>query len=72
MSRYVANKDFNRFIRLLVKEGWVFSLNNHGRVTHPSGRYVTFSASPSDQHAFKNFRTDVRKLLAQIEKETTT
>lgn len=69
--RYVKHKDCNKIIEGLVREGWRFSITgtNHGRVTHPCGRFVTFSTSPSDMNAHHQFFRDVRRLKHQIETE---
>ena len=72
MAKYATCKDMERVIKSLVKDGWVYSKNGHGRVTHPSGRYLTFSATPSDKYAFKQLERDVRRLLQQLEKENET
>ena len=66
MSRFVNCKDMNRVIKALVDDGWEFSKGAHGRLTHPSGKYVTFSSSPSDRYAFKQLERDVRRLVKQI------
>lgn len=69
--RYVKNKDASKIIQSLVNDGWMFSVSGtgHGRVTHPSGRYVTFATSPSDRNAHRQFERDVRRLQKQIEME---
>ena len=71
MSRYVHCKDMDRVVTALVKDGWTFSINSHGRVTHPSGKYITFSMTPSDKYAFRQLERDVRRLLKQLESEET-
>lgn len=68
MARYTACKDMDRVVTTLVKAGWEFSKNVHGRVTHPSGRYITFSVTPSDKYAFRQLERDVKRLLQQLEK----
>lgn len=67
MTKYTQNKDVNQIVKQLVKDGWVFSINGHCRVTHPSGKYVTFSFTPSDGRAVLNFKSDIKKILRQIE-----
>ena len=69
MAKYATCKDMERVIKSLVKAGWVYSKNHHGRVTHPSGRYLTFSVTPSDKYAFRQLERDVKRLLQQLEKE---
>jgi hypothetical protein len=72
MARYTACKDMDRVVTALVKAGWEFTKNGHGRVTHPSGRYITFSMTPSDKYAFRQLERDVKRLLQQLEKENET
>lgn len=72
MARYTACKDMDRVVTTLVKAGWEFSKNVHGRLTHPSGRYITFSVTPSDKYAFRQVERDVKRLLQQLEKENET
>ena len=72
MSRYTKSPEVNAVIHALVKDGWVFSQNGHGRITHPSGRYVTVSMTPHGKYAHKNVARDVKKLLQQLEKENET
>lgn len=67
MTRYTQCKDMNLVVDKLVKQGWVFTRGAHGRVTHPSGKYLTFSVSPSDKYAFRQLERDVRRLLKQLE-----
>mgnify|MGYP003335905422 FL=1 len=69
MAKYTSCKDMDRVITSLVKDGWVFSKNGHGRVTHPCGRYITFSLTPSDKYAFRQLERDVKRLLQQLEKK---
>ena len=69
MAKYATCKDMERVIKSLVKAGWVYSKNGHGRVTHPSGRYLTFSVTPSDKYAFRQLERDVKRLLQQLEKK---
>ena len=66
MQRYSRCKDMNVVITALVKQGWVYTAGSHGRVTHPSGKYLTFSMSPSDKYAFRQLERDVRRLLKQL------
>jgi hypothetical protein len=69
MAKYAQCKDMDRVLSTLVKDGWAITKSTHGRVTHPSGRYITFSLTPSDSYAFKQLERDVKRLLQQLEKE---
>jgi predicted RNA binding protein YcfA (HicA-like mRNA interferase family) len=66
MKNYTRCKDMNGVVDRLVKQGWEFTPGAHGRVTHPSGKYLTFSMSPSDKYAFRQLERDVRRLLKQL------
>lgn len=68
MARYTTCKDMDRVVSALVKGGWTFTQNTHGRITHPSGRYITFSMTPSDKYAYRQLERDVKRLLKQMEK----
>ena len=72
MAKYTKCKDMDRVVSALVKDGWVFSRNVHGRVTHPSGKYLTFSMTPSDKYAYRQLERDVKRLLQQLEKKNET
>jgi hypothetical protein len=59
--RYSSDKDFNHHIKRLVKQGWLFKKRRkHNQIVAPSGQSVTFSKTPSDHRAFKNFINDIR------------
>lgn len=66
MPNYTRCKDMNLVVAKLVKQGWTFTAGAHGRVTHPSGHYLTFSMSPSDRYAFRQLERDVRRLLKKL------
>jgi hypothetical protein len=59
---YSSDKDIDRVVADLVKAGWTAKQGRHPKVTHPAGGVVTFSRSPSDNNACKNFLRDVRRL----------
>ncbi|MDO4232182.1 MAG: hypothetical protein Q4D19_08625 [Lautropia sp.] len=60
--RFTANKDVNRHIRQLVRNGWTWIPGRkHNRLIPPDGRgFVTVSTSPGDHRALLNLRRDVR------------
>jgi len=66
MKNYTRCKDMDGVVTALVKKVWVFSRNTHGRVTHPSGKYITFSMTPSDSYAYRQLERDVKRLLKQL------
>lgn len=61
--RYNTNKDFNTYIRSLVKQGWRYEAGGrHCKLITPKGdRTVVVSFSPSDHRAMLNFKRDVRQ-----------
>ena len=67
VTRYSKSKDMHQLVSKLVKEGWQFTAGPHGRITHPSGGYLTFSASPSDKYAHKQLERDVRRFMQKLE-----
>lgn len=69
MSRYSHCKNIDRIVRGLVREGWVYSMNTHPRVTAPSGHFVSFSMTPGDHNAHRQFERDVRRLKLTIKKD---
>lgn len=61
MGHYISDKDFNHHIKRLVKQGWLFKKRRkHNQIVAPSGQSVTFSKTPSDHRALKNFINDIR------------
>lgn len=48
----------------LVREGWTYQNGSHPRVTAPNGTFVTFSDTPSDCNAHKQFARDIQKVKA--------
>lgn len=68
MKNYTRCKDMNRVVDRLIKQGWAFMPGSHGRLAHPSGKYLTFSMSPSDKYAYRQLERDVKRLLQQLEK----
>jgi predicted RNA binding protein YcfA (HicA-like mRNA interferase family) len=55
------NKDVNRLLKALVRDGWALTQNSHWKVTSPQGRVVTFSGSASDCYLFNNLKKDLRR-----------
>jgi len=65
--KYYSNKDIDRLIRHLVRQGWNFHHGSkHGRLSHPKGRpTLTVPSSPGDYRSFQNFCRDLRKACSQ-------
>lgn len=64
MKKYSSDKSINNLVYQIIKnEGW--EEYRHGRhliLLSPNGRKLTVPGSPSDQRAFYNFKSDVRRL----------
>lgn len=71
MKKYSSNKDWNIFIRQLVKRGWRYRRGGkHGRLTHPSfNRTLIVPTSPSDRRSLQNFIHFLRSLHKHTGKE---
>lgn len=63
--KYSSQKDIDQLVRSLVRKGWLYWRGRkHGRLQAPFGMTtLTVPVSPSDTHAFQNFRRDVERLL---------
>lgn len=60
-----ARKDMQRAVRACERAGLRYDpKHTHPRVVHPeSGRFVSFSLTPSCPHAYKHLLSDVSKYL---------
>jgi predicted RNase H-like nuclease len=65
--RFSRDKDVNRLVCELVREGWRYRRGGkHGRLVSPEATgFLTIPGSPSDHRTFQNMRRDVRRLLAR-------
>ena len=65
--KYSSQKDINKVIRALVREGWSFRRGSkHGPLRTPSGSdTVTVSVTPSGRNAFKIFYGNVKRVAAR-------
>jgi hypothetical protein len=69
---YTSCKNLNKVLSATLREGWTLERGGrgkHGKIIHPSGKYVSFSISPSDTYAFRNVEKDIKKLKQKIETE---
>lgn len=62
--KYCANKDIDRMIRQLLRQGWSYrNGSKHSRLTHPAGcPTLTVSRTPSDWRSVQNFVRDLRRV----------
>jgi hypothetical protein len=67
--RYSANKDFCKLVKIYVGNGWRYERGTkHGRLYSPCGtRFASVNGSPSDGHAFENFKADMKKLEKELQ-----
>ena len=62
MGGWCTNKDVNKLIRKLLREGWELREGKrHIVLKAPTGATVSISRSPSDYFAFKNILGDIRR-----------
>ena len=63
--KYCTNKDIDKLVKRLVREGWYFRRGaKHGRLITPTGtQALTVACSSSDCRSFNNFRGDVRRAV---------
>lgn len=58
--------DIKKLVRQLCKKGWKLEITKkHWKIRHQQGRLVSFSATPSDTNAVKNFRRDINRVLKE-------
>lgn len=60
--------DVRKFLKKLKREGWEHTVagSGHIRITHPSGRYITMSASPSCPFWQRHVEGDIRRLQREL------
>jgi hypothetical protein len=63
-----AQKDIRQLVRKLVRQGWdaVIAKSGHWRLTAPTGEQMTCASSPKGDAAYRNARSDARRLGARI------
>lgn len=63
--RYCRDKQINKLVADLVREGWQFSRGKHGKLRNPSGiGFVTIPSTPSDYRTFHNLCRDIRRQVS--------
>lgn len=63
MQKFSSNKDINKLVHVLIKQGWrVKHGKKHHHIIHPNGRKHAIPCTPSDQRAFINFSHDMMRL----------
>ncbi len=65
--RYCRDKQIDRLVAGLGREGWRFTRGRHGKLRHPAGQgFVTVPCTPSDHRTHHNLRRDIRRLTVAI------
>jgi hypothetical protein len=67
--RYSSDKDVDRLIRRLVRDGWHFREGaKHGRLSPPEGGpSMVVAKSPSDWRSIYNVRRDLRRIMRDLD-----
>jgi hypothetical protein len=65
--KYSSQKDINKAIRALVRDGWSFRRGSkHGKLRPPSGRdLIAVSVTPSGRNAIKIFNGNVKRAVGR-------
>lgn len=71
MGIYCEDKDINKLVTQLVKEGWYVVVAKHTKLYTPRRKIlVSISKSPSCSHAYRNVLGDINRARREDEKET--
>lgn len=65
MKKYSTDKELNKFIRTLIKNGIVSFKHGkkHNFIILNHSLKITIPGTPSDRKAYLNFKTDIRRAL---------
>jgi hypothetical protein len=66
---YTKNKDLNKYIKSLEKEGWVVEHSKHLKLRCPTGGVVSCSYSPSCPFVVDKVKSDVKRLQRKNEEK---
>lgn len=69
MANYTKNKDLNKYIKELVREGWTVEHSKHLKLRSPNGRIVSCSYSPSCPFVLQKVKSDVKRLKRREDEE---
>ena len=62
--RYSSNKDLDKTVKKLIRQGWTAEFGRHLKLRSPDGgKLITCSLSPSCPHAHRNLERDIRKYI---------
>jgi predicted RNA binding protein YcfA (HicA-like mRNA interferase family) len=63
MGKFSTDKNIDSLVRELLVEGWQPSKRKrHWQVVSPKGRAQTIPLTPSDNRAWMNFRSDIKRI----------
>lgn len=62
---YSADKDLNKYVKQLIKEGWTpfKGKRGHWQIASPGGTVHTISGSVSDFRTIIKFKSDIKRTL---------
>lgn len=67
MKKYCKDKMINALVKELRSSGWEYRRGGkHGVLTAPGGQRLTIPSTPSDVRAYKNLRSDVRRIHSSV------
>jgi len=63
-----SNKDLRRLLALIEEQGFIVEIRRggHVKVTAPTGEVFFTGSSPSDRRSILNFRSQLRRVGAQV------
>jgi predicted RNA binding protein YcfA (HicA-like mRNA interferase family) len=63
VGKFSTDKNIDSLVRELLVEGWQPSKRKrHWQVVSPKGTTQTIPLTPSDNRAFMNFRSDIKRI----------
>lgn len=65
MSHYSADKDLNKEVKKLIKQGWTPEMRSkgHWQIRSPGGTILTIAGSVGDFRTLVKFKSDVKRVL---------
>ena len=67
MTVYTRNKDVNKLVKALIKEGWeAFKLTDHWCLRAPNGDTQLVAFSTGDRRSTIKFNTDIKRIKRRM------
>ena len=68
MTKYTKNKDTNKRVKALIKEGWEpFKLKDHWCLRAPNGDTQLVAWSTGDARSVVKFESDIKRIKRRME-----